>query len=241
MVRKLSKVAVVLVCLVIFIFCNSRGEEVQAKAITRDEERVLVCVQMLEGCLEDDESGVEDNIENVSVVGGDMEELVGGELGEVDVEKEVSKMQEEQEKPEAQEEVEVYEEVYSQDTITSYSNTSEESQMLKLVNAERAASGREPLKYSATLYSAAKIRCVEITQVFSHTRPDGSSCFTVSAAAAGENLAYSNSYDTQVAYNQFYNSGSHRSNMLDEDFTTFACNRVVSDGLVYWVQIFGYN
>ncbi len=138
-------------------------------------------------------------------------------------------------------EEEVQETVIEPTLITSYSNTAAESEMLKLVNSERIALGLQPFQHSESLYSAAKTRAIEITQVFSHTRPDGSSCFTVSSAVSGENLSYSNSYDTHVAYNQFFNSGSHRANMLDAEFTKFACNRVVADGLIYWVQTFGYN
>lgn len=125
--------------------------------------------------------------------------------------------------------------------ITSYSNVAEESNMLNLINTARGEEGLHPLSYDATLYNAAKIRGVEITQVFSHTRPNGSSWFTVSSMAHGENLCYNNSYDTAVAYNQFYNSNSHKANMLEPEFTKFACNRVVAEGLIYWVQVFGYN
>lgn len=122
---------------------------------------------------------------------------------------------------------------------SSYSSTTEEAAMLSLINAERASLGIAPLTYSSTLYSAAKIRGVEITVSFSHTRPDGSSCTTVSSSIAGENIAYGYSSGS-AAYNGFYNSTGHRENMLKESFKTFACNRVVYNGRAYWVQLFGY-
>ena len=48
----------------------------------------------------------------------------------------------------------------------------------RLVNEERAAYGLAPLKVSPELSAAAEVRANEIVRQFSHTRPDGSSCFT---------------------------------------------------------------
>ena len=52
-------------------------------------------------------------------------------------------------------------------------------EVLNLVNAERAKVGAAPLRLADDLQAAANIRAREIVQSFSHTRPDGSDCFTV--------------------------------------------------------------
>ena len=59
------------------------------------------------------------------------------------------------------------------------SDSSFEMQVLNLCNAQRAAYGLAPLSWDASnLAPGAAVRAQEITVVFSHTRPDGSSCFT---------------------------------------------------------------
>lgn len=194
------------------------------------EELEPIVVGKMEQILEEEESTV---IKEQEVL---VEEL-SNKAQEQDVDKEIKIVEEINEVNEGKDEGEYLPTAI----ITSYGNEVEEANMLRLINEERNKLGLQPLSYDVRLYSAAKIRCVEITQVFSHTRPDGSNCFSVSTVVHGENLSYSNSHDTQVAYQQFYNSSSHKANMLEPEFTKFACNRVVSDGLVYWVQVFGYN
>ena len=81
----------------------------------------------------------------------------------------------------------------------SSGNTSESSyvnEVLRLVNRERAANGLAAVSLDKSLCDAAQIRATEIKSSFSHTRPDGSSCFTVLSelginyGGAGENIAY---------------------------------------------------
>ncbi len=68
-------------------------------------------------------------------------------------------------------------------------------EVLKMVIEQRVANGLSELVMDESLLVAAEIRAEEITRLFSHTRPDGSSCFTaldeanVQYQAAGENLA----------------------------------------------------
>ena len=57
------------------------------------------------------------------------------------------------------------------------------AQVVAQVNAERARYGLSALQADADLTSAACLRAQEITQTFSHTRPDGSSWSTVSQKA----------------------------------------------------------
>ena len=51
--------------------------------------------------------------------------------------------------------------------------------VLELCNTERAKVGVAPLSLAADLQDSAAIRAVEITQFMSHTRPDGSRCFSI--------------------------------------------------------------
>lgn len=110
-----------------------------------------------------------------------------------------------------------------------------EAEILRLVNKERAAAGLSPLRRSATLASAAMIRTKEIKILFSHTRPNGTDCFTVSDEAYGENLAFGFS-TAQKAMAAWMKSEGHRENILRPQFKTLGVGQ--QNG--YWVQLFGY-
>ena len=92
-------------------------------------------------------------------------------------------------------------------------------QVLDLVNRERSQRGIAPLRLSDELMDAAAIRAEEITQVFSHTRPNGESCFTVirKRAAAAENIAAGSSTPEAVV-DQWMHSDGHRKNMLNRKY-----------------------
>ena len=83
------------------------------------------------------------------------------------------------------------------------------------VNAERAKYGLSSLTVSDELTRAACVRASEIVRQFSHTRPDGSSCFTVSGAAYGENIAKGQSSADRVMA-AWMSSEGHRANILRE-------------------------
>ncbi|MDO4531648.1 MAG: CAP domain-containing protein, partial [Bacillota bacterium] len=52
-------------------------------------------------------------------------------------------------------------------------------EVLDLVNQERAAANLAPLMLNPRLCEAAQLRAEESVKSFSHTRPDGSLCFSV--------------------------------------------------------------
>ena len=95
-------------------------------------------------------------------------------------------------------------------------------QVLALVNEERRKVGVAPLTLSAELQSAAAIRAEEITQKFSHTRPDGTNFQTILPNSryyiAGENIAAGNSTAAKVVQ-QWMNSPGHRANILRSEYT----------------------
>lgn len=113
-------------------------------------------------------------------------------------------------------------------------------QVIILVNEERAKLGLTPLKGAERLDKAADIRAEEVSVLFSHTRPDGSSCFTVLAetginyySSAAENIAQGQKTPSEVI-NSWMNSDGHRANILNPDLTHIGVGFVNNS----WVQLF---
>lgn len=86
------------------------------------------------------------------------------------------------------------------------------------------------LVWDEGLENIAKVRAQEIAKSFSHTRPNGSSCFTAfdesgfSYSAMGENIAagYSSANDVFIGWKEDgkpYSGQGHRRNMLGQKFT----------------------
>lgn len=123
--------------------------------------------------------------------------------------------------------------------------SSYEEEVLKLVNKERAKAGAEPLKLDMSLCRVAAIRAKEITTVFDHTRPNGSSCFSalhennISFGAAGENIAAGQATPKEVVA-AWMDSQGHRENILSEKFHKLGVGYVKtgSEYKHYWVQMF---
>lgn len=131
------------------------------------------------------------------------------------------------------------------DSSTPEADQSMAQQILALVNQERAAAGLSALVLDGSVTQAATVRAGELQSSFSHTRPDGSSCFTalqqagVSYRGAGENIAYGQS-TAQAVMTAWMNSSGHRANILSESFTTLGVGYTVVNGTPYWVQMFTY-
>lgn len=132
----------------------------------------------------------------------------------------------------------------NQTTPEENTNKTYVQQVIDLVNQERAKAGLSPLTESSAVSSAAYIRSKEITQNFSHTRPDGSSFSTVlrqngiSFSSSGENIAYGQKTPQEVM-NVWMNSSGHRANILNSNYTTIGvgCYQAAS-GTIYWTQLF---
>ena len=121
--------------------------------------------------------------------------------------------------------------------------TAFENEVISLVNAERAKVGLPALSADSGAVEVAHIRAKEIVQSFSHTRPDGRSCFTaasdsgVSYRTAGENIAYGYATPQQVV-SGWMNSEGHRKNILSSSFTKIGVGCYESSGVLYWSQFF---
>lgn len=122
------------------------------------------------------------------------------------------------------------------------------NQLFDLVNNEREKYGIAPLKKMDVLTAAATERAWEVSRYNSHTRPDGTSCFTVltqyglSLSSRAENIAYY-SRTPQAAFNSLMGNYSHRDPMLNAKFeymgVGFYCVYDDASGYhYYWTQIF---
>ena len=113
--------------------------------------------------------------------------------------------------------------------------------VFNLMNQERAARGLAALVWSNALTNAAQVRAIEITDVFSHTRPNGSDFWTVdSSCQYGENLAKLYQSADSV-YTAWMNSPTHAANIMDGGYKTVGIAiSQTEDGSWYWAQEFGY-
>ena len=122
--------------------------------------------------------------------------------------------------------------------------SAEAQQVVAQVNTERARAGLPALTVNPQASAAAQVRARELRQSFSHTRPNGASCFTALAEAearyqsAGENIAYGQP-NAAAVMDAWMNSEGHRANILNESFTQIGvgCYRA-PNGTLYWVQFF---
>lgn len=124
-----------------------------------------------------------------------------------------------------------------------------EYEVLSLVNQERVRNGLSKLTWGDTCSEAAEIRAEELTELYSHTRPDGSSWSTACAEPSsggvyteGENLVVGNSAvspETTVA--AWMNSEKHRENILNPAYTKLAVGFYFDPSSQYkthWSQYF---
>ena len=122
-------------------------------------------------------------------------------------------------------------------------NDSYVNEVLRLVNIERQKYGLDALSLNDNLCKVADIRANEIIVSFSHTRPNGSSCFTVlnengiSYRACGENLAYGQRTPQEVVTG-WMNSTGHRENILSNRYHKIGIGVVQQSGVYYWSQMF---
>ena len=128
--------------------------------------------------------------------------------------------------------------------------TAEEAEVFRIVNEIRVSYGLKPYKWDTNAYKAAKARCSEIEQKFSHLRPDGSNFKTIYGysdeelwykfCSVGENLGSGQPTAQRVVDSWMASTKGHRENILNPDFENLA----VAFGTYneaykyYWVQEF---
>lgn len=120
------------------------------------------------------------------------------------------------------------------------------SQVVNLVNSERAAQGLMALQKDSRLAALAQQKAEDMAknQYFSHTSPTYGSAFDMLKAAgysyktAGENIAMGQKSAASVMDGWMHSSG-HRANILHTSYEKIGVGYAVSaDGMPYWVQIF---
>ena len=110
----------------------------------------------------------------------------------------------------------------------------EAQEAILLANREREDHGLDPLPIDDALMELAEIRAEEIKELYSHTRPDGT---TVVEYRCGENLGQQHSAAEQVE--SWMNSEGHRTNILLERYHHIgaACYQA-ENGNHYWAIVF---
>lgn len=117
--------------------------------------------------------------------------------------------------------------------------TTFEDEVVRLINEQRVANGLNELTTRYDLSAVAQTRAQELTQSYSHTRPDGTNCFTALTQAgiyyynSGENIASGCSSPEDVV-KAWMSSPGHRANILSPKFN------MVGVGFCdnYWAQVF---
>ena len=126
---------------------------------------------------------------------------------------------------------------------TAASSSKYIADILRLTNQYRAEVGVAALTLDSKLSAAAQKRATELVKTPSHTRPNGTSCFTVfneygiDAWAYGENIAYGQANGTSAA-KWWRNSSGHYKNMTKKDYKKIGIGAYYSNGRWYWVQLF---
>lgn len=117
------------------------------------------------------------------------------------------------------------------------------NEVYEITNNYRSLVGVPSLTLDSSLVETASIRAKELSDSFSHTRPNGSSCFTVlselgiSYGTAGENIAagYSSSQSVMEGWRS---SSGHYQNIISSKFKKIGIGVNIINNQYYWVQIF---
>ncbi|MBQ6321700.1 MAG: Ig-like domain-containing protein [Lachnospiraceae bacterium] len=116
-------------------------------------------------------------------------------------------------------------------------------QLLELTNQEREKAGLEKLTMNQELMNAAMQRAAETYILFSHTRPNGKSCFTVHSSSHGENLVCCsiNTGTPKKLMSLWMGSEGHKANILNARYQSVAIACCQLGNMVSAVQLFSWN
>ena len=121
-----------------------------------------------------------------------------------------------------------------------------ESQVVKLVNVERAKQGLQPLTENWQLSRVARYKSADMAtkNYFSHTSPTYGSpfkmmeSFGIKYSSAGENIAYGQKTPEQVM-TAWMNSPGHRSNIMSPSYSQIGVGYATNkSGTAYYTQMF---
>ncbi len=117
-------------------------------------------------------------------------------------------------------------------------------EIFEQTNKKRVEYDLSTLEYCKEIQDAADLRAKEISEYFSHTRPNGTTCYTafdfMDYFIAGENLIMADNplATAEIMLDTWMNSEGHRDNILLADFTSMAVGVYVKNDVTYAVQIF---
>ncbi|MGE5614052.1 MAG: SafA/ExsA family spore coat assembly protein [Bacillota bacterium] len=131
-------------------------------------------------------------------------------------------------------------------TIPAVTTTTQENEVIRLVNVERARAGLPALKTNWQLSRVARYKSADMANrgYFSHTSPTYGSPFRMMESfglrfsAAGENIAYGQRTPAEVM-RDWMNSPGHRNNILSRNYTEIGVGLAKNkNGVCYWTQMF---
>lgn len=113
-------------------------------------------------------------------------------------------------------------------------------EVLELVNHTRSEKGLPALKLDKDLLESAMQRATEISMYYSHTRPDGTACFTATNRGTRRSENIATGYISPQAVMTAWNSSSgHYQNIIDPYVTSIGIGCFQdTQGTWYWTQFF---
>ncbi len=130
--------------------------------------------------------------------------------------------------------------------IPTVTTSSQENEVARLVNAERAKAGLPALKFNWELSRVARYKSADMANkgYFSHNSPTYGTPFQMMEnfglrfSAAGENIAYGQRTPAEVM-RDWMNSPGHRNNILSRSYTEIGVGLAKNkNGVCYWTQMF---
>lgn len=126
-----------------------------------------------------------------------------------------------------------------QENIKNYAK-----ETLKLVNEARAEEGHKSLTLDPDLVAVAEIRAKEISEYYSHTRPDGRQYgsaiddYGCDYFFAGENIAKGGAITFEIK--TWLNSSGHRATLMMDEYQYYGAAAYWDEhGSTFFVQVFG--
>lgn len=131
-------------------------------------------------------------------------------------------------------------------TIPTVTTTSQEDEVIRLVNVQRAKAGLQLLKSNWELCRVARYKSADMANkgYFAHNSPTYGTPFQMMEnfglrfSAAGENIAYGQRTPAEVM-NDWMNSPGHRSNIMSGAYNEIGVGLAKNkNGVCYWTQQF---
>lgn len=110
-------------------------------------------------------------------------------------------------------------------------------EFIRLTNEEREKAGLDPYEVNDVAMEFAQIRAEEISEYFSHERPNGDQTGTYSHYTFGENIV-KGGRTAEAAINSLMGSSVHKAAILSTEDEYFGVGVYEKNGTLYWTQEF---